>query len=1101
MISDAVIRHIRTHTERSSEDQAAVDFLKNQLKSQGKINTDFAAVDKWPNIDGRFEFVSNPDISRRPEQNFFVQIKGTHYYKERDGKLVYELKSLAFPAFIYTTITLDPGILFVVTDPDERGEERVFWKYMSAEYVHSIDYSKGSCTVKFDMEDEIKYTNESIDRFCKKLEEIIEHHSFSSQLDKRDYSGQEIQNIIEDCSRRITECIDQSEIYNETRDDLSRNLLRLLKELCIAALLMNALPAKDEEMSVQLAWEYALLDIKTKYLAYFYKGLDYIGYHIPEPGQSERLMLKYYDFMWKIREMAKKKFGIGILNNLEKFPLCTNQLDQEYYELIAAAVESVEIIHPLVNMTRFYVHKKTAFYVDEERYFELTLQLAGVYATKFNRITVYTKQDISTNYSVQIAYSDSKISLWGVDSTIKVVTDWKVSIEPSCLNKMSKILHYQTKISSKYREYNALMNFLTKTGMNLLDLIDLKEIDFNEIMDKIYKNTNTKYFEEILQKLRSQYSQDSTAKGRNVVRYLLLNLREELIESVVVNRYSNKALSKELEISTSCYPFESNPYISNLPDCNSSDKSRRNALIRIGNKKELDQAFPYLKVQDETIRTGEMYFEENTLVTEAEIENFNRSLDKWEREQGKRILQKDGYIYIDFYERTTLNILNRLLKLSKAQNREYRLINQRFIKENKELLKDVIKEQALKNAFVKSNVLLIYGAAGTGKTTLMNYISNILDNRQKLFLAKTHTALKNLKRKIEDQDNSEFRSTKSFSESKQVKEYDAVFIDECSVIDNRNMEKIINKIGENTLLILAGDIHQIDSIEFGNWFYYAKNIINTKGANVELSNTWRTDNQTLISLWNEVRERKPLITEKMAIDGPFSEKIGSHLLAEDEYKDHVVLCLNYDGKFGLNNMNNYFQCANDKGEAVNWEEWTYKKGDPILFNDSKRFPALYNNLKGWIAEIEKTKESITFVIDIDIKLTKDECKESNIEFVTDVEKYTRIRFSVFKYDNTVPEEQIEEMRMKAVVPFQLAYAVSIHKAQGLEYDSVKIVIPDSNSEKITHGIFYTAITRAKKKLKIYWSAETMKSVIARFSMEEVGDRSLEIIKKKLELRL
>ena len=174
MVSDAVIKHIKTHTERSSDDQAAVDFLKNQLKSHGKITSDFAAVDKWPNIDGRFEFVSNPDISRRPEQNFFVQIKGTHYYEERDGKLVYQLKDLAFPAFIYGAVTLDPGILFVVTDPDERGEERVFWKYMSAEYVHSIDYNKGSCMVKFDMDDEIKNTDESIDKFCKKLEEVVE---------------------------------------------------------------------------------------------------------------------------------------------------------------------------------------------------------------------------------------------------------------------------------------------------------------------------------------------------------------------------------------------------------------------------------------------------------------------------------------------------------------------------------------------------------------------------------------------------------------------------------------------------------------------------------------------------------------------------------------------------------------------------------------------------------------------------------------------------------------------------------------------------------------------------------------------------------------
>ena len=122
------------------------------------------------------------------------------------------------------------------------------------------------------------------------------------------------------------------------------------------------------------------------------------------------------------------------------------------------------------------------------------------------------------------------------------------------------------------------------------------------------------------------------------------------------------------------------------------------------------------------------------------------------------------------------------------------------------------------------------------------------------------------------------------------------------------------------------------------------------------------------------------------------------------------------------------------------------------------------------------------------------------EYIGENGKYTRICFSVFKYDNNVPddkEDKIDEMRMKAVVPFQLAYAVSIHKAQGLEYDSVKIVIPDSNSERVTHGVFYTAITRAKKKLKIYWSAETMQSIVDEFSNDEMGNRSLEIIKKKL----
>jgi ATP-dependent exoDNAse (exonuclease V) alpha subunit len=59
----------------------------------------------------------------------------------------------------------------------------------------------------------------------------------------------------------------------------------------------------------------------------------------------------------------------------------------------------------------------------------------------------------------------------------------------------------------------------------------------------------------------------------------------------------------------------------------------------------------------------------------------------------------------------------------------------------------------------------------------------------------------------------------------------------------------------------------------------------------------------------------------------------------------------------------------------------------------------------------------------------------------------------------------------------LAYAVSIHKAQGLEYEKVKIVIGENMDERVTHDIFYTAITRATKNLEIYWSQRTQKRVL------------------------
>lgn len=56
----------------------------------------------------------------------------------------------------------------------------------------------------------------------------------------------------------------------------------------------------------------------------------------------------------------------------------------------------------------------------------------------------------------------------------------------------------------------------------------------------------------------------------------------------------------------------------------------------------------------------------------------------------------------------------------------------------------------------------------------------------------------------------------------------------------------------------------------------------------------------------------------------------------------------------------------------------------------------------------------------------------------------------------------------------------MHKAQGLEYDSVKIVITDANEDDITHSIFYTAVTRAsntRERLRIFWTPETQQAVL------------------------
>ena len=167
-----------------------------------------------------------------------------------------------------------------------------------------------------------------------------------------------------------------------------------------------------------------------------------------------------------------------------------------------------------------------------------------------------------------------------------------------------------------------------------------------------------------------------------------------------------------------------------------------------------------------------------------------------------------------------------------------------------------------------------------------------------------------------------------------------------------------------------------------------------------------------------------------------------------------------------------------------------------MFNESQRFSLLYNNLKGKIVDIEKNDDMIRFTIDVAMLLTENDCRHTDMEYIESFEESTRIRFCIYSNKD---DETDESIRAKCIIPFQLAYAVSIHKAQGLEYNSVKIVIPQSNSEMITHGIFYTAITRAKKKLKIYWSKQIMQDIVSGFAKEVSIHKSIEIVKKKLNL--
>lgn len=591
-----------------------------------------------------------------------------------------------------------------------------------------------------------------------------------------------------------------------------------------------------------------------------------------------------------------------------------------------------------------------------ERYYEITLQLAGVYSTKYNRVTVYSKMTITTYYSIQIAYTETELELWGIRNNIKVLNDWKVAIDPTCLNKLSKMLMKHTKINRNYQEYVNLMEFLTETGMNLFELINMRKERFSQIYNRVFGTTNTHDFGDVLIQIRREYSKSSCKVGKNTIGYAMLHMRDEILEDLLPNKFYPKRISEKLFVSSRCYPFEKNPMIANLVGTKTSKKDKESIIELLDDSKVVSLVQPYMTIDNLISETGELLFKKSEIGSDAVIENYNTSLDDWERDKGYFIIEKEGLVTIASYYDTTINILKRLLQLTHNVSLDRQEENERFIKNCGIKFDDIDKKIALKHLFVNSNIMLIYGAAGTGKTTLINYISRMFGNARKLYLTKTHTALQNVIRSLDKNiDNCDFEIIDSTTRSNSAVIHDIVFIDECSTIDNRTMELLLGKISNDALIVMSGDIYQIESIDFGNWFFYAKDIVKAKGASIELSSTWRTEKEELKGLWKAVREKSTIVTEMLSMEGPFSENLGENIFHLDE--DEVVLCLNYDGKFGLNNMNQYFQNANTNSKAFSWEEWSYKIGDRIIFTNTRRSTLLYNNLKGTIINISYAKKA------------------------------------------------------------------------------------------------------------------------------------------------
>ena len=190
------------------------------------------------------------------------------------------------------------------------------------------------------------------------------------------------------------------------------------------------------------------------------------------------------------------------------------------------------------------------------------------------------------------------------------------------------------------------------------------------------------------------------------------------------------------------------------------------------------------------------------------------------------IEEYNKHLYIKNYVEDSTEIIKQLQRLALSGISQYTVSVDSWLSWESYIIDDNSKKEALRQMFANSHVALIYGSAGTGKSTLIKHISNFWADKNKIFLANTHPAVDNMRRKV-TAGNSVYNTIAKFiSKQNNHTNCDILFIDECSTVSNNDMRCILEKANFE-LLVLVGDIHQIESIYFGNCLILLKDFCQT----------------------------------------------------------------------------------------------------------------------------------------------------------------------------------------------------------------------------------------------------------------------------------
>ena len=372
---------------------------------------------------------------------------------------------------------------------------------------------------------------------------------------------------------------------------------------------------------------------------------------------------------------------------------------------------------------------------------------------------------------------------------------------------------------------------------------------------------------------------------------------------------------------------------------------------------------------------------------------------------------------------------------------------------------DDIQKKAIECG-VNNNLTIITGGPGTGKTTIIKAIVKILMDSYKLkdkdiaLLAPTGRAAKKM---METTGRSAYTIHKYLGWDKdnntfEVDEFNPnpekyIIVDEVSMIDTLLMEALLRGIRRDAKLILVGDYYQLPSVSEGQ---ILKDLIDSDVLPViRLNQIYRqSEGSYILNLAYDIKEKN--ISEDLFIkkddylfinsdnDNTLNyvkEVVSKAVKKGITDRDVQVLAPMYKSMCGIDNLNvmlqEIFNPYSDNKKQINYGEVIYRVGDKVLQLVNDPDNNVYNGDIGYIDDIIISKEK---------KVTN----QININYDGNIIEYTPDKFINFKH----------------------GYAISIHKAQGSEFDTVIIPVTISFKRMLYNKLVYTGVTRAKKSLII-----------------------------------